>query len=191
VWHPAGHLKTLLIDNYDSFTYNLFQLLAEANGEEPFVVANDACDWQQLQRLRFDNVVISPGPGRPEREADFGVCADVIRHSPTPLLGVCLGHQGLCWVHGAAVVQAPEPMHGRLSAVRHTGSPLFAGIPREFRAALGRAVPSRVDLHRPRAPPARELPRPHARISFGTATNVRARTPRHDSVATATTQAGG
>ena len=134
MWHPAGHLKTLLIDNYDSFTYNLFQLLAEANGEEPFVVANDACDWQQLQRLRFDNVVISPGPGRPEREADFGVCADVIRHSPTPLLGVCLGHQGLCWVHGAAVVQAPEPMHGRLSAVRHTGSPLFAGIPREFRA---------------------------------------------------------
>ena len=127
-------MKTLLIDNYDSFTYNLFQLLAEANGEEPFVLANDAARWQQLEGLGFDNVVISPGPGRPEREADFGVCAEVIRRTRVPLLGVCLGHQGLCWLHGAAVVEAPHAMHGRLSAVRHHGSPLFAGIPREFDA---------------------------------------------------------
>jgi para-aminobenzoate synthetase len=127
-------LKTLLIDNYDSFTYNLFQLLAEANGEEPFVVANDAAGWRQLQGLGFDNVVISPGPGRPEREADFGVCAEAILRTRVPLLGVCLGHQGLCWLHGAAVVPAPEAIHGRLSAVRHDGSALFAGIPREFNA---------------------------------------------------------
>jgi para-aminobenzoate synthetase len=127
-------LKTLLIDNYDSFTYNLFQLLAEANGEEPRVVRNDAASWTELSSLEFDNVVISPGPGRPDREADFGVCADAIRDASVPLLGVCLGHQGLGALHGAVVVSAPEPFHGRLSAVLHDDAPLLAGIPREFQA---------------------------------------------------------
>jgi len=127
-------LKTLLIDNYDSFTYNLFQLLAEANGEEPIVVRNDEASWEELVRLGFDNVVISPGPGRPDRAEDFGVCAEVIRRSAAPLLGVCIGHQGVGALHGAAVVPAPEPMHGRLSAVLHDDSPIFAGIPREFQA---------------------------------------------------------
>jgi para-aminobenzoate synthetase len=127
-------VKTLLIDNYDSFTYNLFQLLAEANGDEPIVVRNDEMDWDQLQELEFDNILISPGPGRPDREGDFGVCADAIRRSEVPLLGVCLGHQGLGWANGATVDNAPEVMHGRLSAVLHEGSPLFEGIPREFQA---------------------------------------------------------
>ena len=127
-------MKTLLIDNYDSFTYNLFQLLAEANGEEPLVVRNDEADWAELSALRCDNVVLSPGPGRPDREDDFGVCAEAIRYSAVPLLGVCLGHQGLGALHGAAVVPAPEPVHGHLSAILHDDSPLFAGIPREFQA---------------------------------------------------------
>jgi para-aminobenzoate synthetase len=127
-------MKTLLIDNYDSFTYNLFQLLAEVNGEEPLVVRNDEMGWEELAGLGFDNVVVSPGPGRPDREADFGVCADAIRHTTTPLLGVCLGHQGLGTAFGARVVPAPEPVHGRLSTVIHDGSPLFAGIPRELEA---------------------------------------------------------
>jgi para-aminobenzoate synthetase len=127
-------VKTLLIDNYDSFTYNLFQLLAEANGDEPIVVRNDEAGWDELSTLGFDNIVISPGPGRPDRESDFGVCADAIRRSEVPLLGVCLGHQGLSWAYGAAVDHAPEVMHGRLSAVLHEDSPLFAGIPREFQA---------------------------------------------------------
>ncbi|MEA2225543.1 MAG: para-aminobenzoate synthetase, partial [Solirubrobacteraceae bacterium] len=127
-------MKTLLIDNYDSFTYNLFQLLAEANGEEPVVVRNDAADWRELRRMGFDNVVISAGPGRPDREGDFGVCAEAIERAEVPLLGVCLGHQGLSWVHGAAVLPAPVAMHGRISAILHEGSPLFAGIPREFQA---------------------------------------------------------
>jgi para-aminobenzoate synthetase len=127
-------MKTLLIDNYDSFTYNLFQLLAEVNGEEPVVVRNDEATWPELEKLDFDNVVISPGPGRPERESDFGVCADVIRHCDRPLLGVCLGHQGLATAYGGIVRTAPEPMHGRLSTVVHDGSPLFAGIPRELEA---------------------------------------------------------
>jgi para-aminobenzoate synthetase len=129
-----GPLKTLLIDNYDSFTYNLFQLLAEVNGEEPIVVRNDEASWAELSGLRFDNVVLSPGPGRPERERDFGVCAEAIRCSTAPLLGVCLGHQGIGWAFGAAVTAAPEPVHGRLSAILHDGAPLFAGIPPEFQA---------------------------------------------------------
>ena len=127
-------MKTLLIDNYDSFTYNLFQLLAEANGEEPIVVHNDAASWAELAELGFQNIVISPGPGRPENVGDFGVCAEAIRAARVPLLGVCLGHQGLCWVHGGRVIGAPQVMHGRISAVLHDGSPLFAGIPREFQA---------------------------------------------------------
>ncbi len=127
-------MKTLLIDNYDSFTYNLFQLLAEANGDEPIVVRNDTADWDELERLEFDNIVISPGPGSPDHEGDFGVCAEAIRRAQVPLLGVCLGHQGLTWVHGGKVLHAPEVMHGRISAVLHEDSPLFAGIPREFQA---------------------------------------------------------
>ncbi len=127
-------MRTLLIDNYDSFTYNLFQLLAEANGDEPIVIRNDALDWAEAERLEFDNIVISPGPGSPDHEGDFGVSAEAIEKSRVPLLGVCLGHQGLCWVHGGRVVRAPEVMHGRLSAVLHDDSPLFAKIPREFQA---------------------------------------------------------
>jgi para-aminobenzoate synthetase len=127
-------MLTLLIDNYDSFTYNLFQLLAEENGREPIVVRNDEASWEELARLEFDNVVLSPGPGRPERQRDFGVCAEAIRRCEAPLLGVCLGHQGLGWVHGGRVASAPEPMHGRVRAVEHAGSPLFAGIPARFEA---------------------------------------------------------
>ncbi len=126
-------MKTLLIDNYDSFTYNLFQLLSEANGEEPIVVRNDQLGWEELAATRdFDNIVISPGPGNPDRERDFGVCAEAIRSAEVPLLGVCLGHQGLCSAYGGKVVHAPEAMHGRISAVLHEDSPLFEGLPREF-----------------------------------------------------------
>jgi para-aminobenzoate synthetase len=127
-------VKTLLIDNYDSFTYNLFQLLAEANGDEPIVVHNDEASWAELEQLPYDNIVISPGPGSPDHEGDFGICAQAIEQATVPLLGVCLGHQGLTWVHGGKVISAPEVMHGRLSAVLHDDSALFAGIPREFQA---------------------------------------------------------
>jgi len=138
-------MRTLLIDNYDSFTWNLFQLLAEVNGVKPLVVRNDEAPWEDLVRRGFDNVVISPGPGRPDAEADFGVCAEAIRRCKVPLLGVCLGHQGIGWMEGGAVERVPEPMHGRLSEVRHDGSPFFAGIPSPFKAvryhSLGLAHP--------------------------------------------------
>jgi len=141
-------MRSLLIDNYDSFTWNLFQLLAEVNGSEPLVVRNDEMGWEELERLEFDNVVISPGPGRPEVPRDFGACAEVIRHCEKPLLGVCLGLQGLGWVEGGRVERAPEPMHGRVVPVEHDGTGLFAGIPSPFQAtryhslALARPLPS-------------------------------------------------
>ena len=127
-------MKTLLIDNHDSFTYNLFHLLAEVNGAEPVVVRNDEAEWGELAALGADNVVLSPGPGRPERGEDFGVCAEAIRQAEVPLLGVCLGHQGLGWIGGAAVVHAPAPVHGSVVGVHHRGASLFAGIPAEFHA---------------------------------------------------------
>ncbi len=125
-------MSTLLIDNYDSYTYNVFHLLAAVSGEEPIVVHNDFVSWRALSRWDFDAIVISPGPGRPDRWHDFGVCADILRFSETPVLGVCLGHQGLGYVLEGKVSSAPMVMHGRLSGVKHDGEGLFAGIPQDF-----------------------------------------------------------
>ncbi|MEU0407017.1 aminodeoxychorismate synthase component I [Streptomyces griseorubiginosus] len=130
-------MKTLLIDNYDSYTYNLFQLIAEVNGEEPVVVLNDAVD--SIPDLgeylaEFDNVVVSPGPGHPAEPRDFGLSTAVLAESPIPVLGVCLGHQGIALGEGALVGPAPEPRHGHLSAVRHDGRDLFRGLPQGFTA---------------------------------------------------------
>jgi para-aminobenzoate synthetase len=131
-WRAVG-VSTLLVDNYDSYTYNVFHLLAAACGEEPIVVHNDVVSWRALSRWDFDAIVLSPGPGRPERWHDFGVCADILRFSEVPVLGVCLGHQGLGHVLKATVTYAPMVMHGRLSPVKHTGSGLFEGIPQDFK----------------------------------------------------------
>ena len=127
-------MKTLVIDNYDSFTWNLVHYLAEANQEEPLVLCNDQTSWAEIAALSVDNIVISPGPGRPDRTDDFGVCAEVIARTRLPVLGVCLGHQGIGALYGARVVRAPQPRHGEESAVRHSDDPLFAGIPSPFRA---------------------------------------------------------
>ena len=125
-------MSTLLIDNYDSYTYNVLHLLAAVSGEEPIVVRNDVVSWAALSRWDFDAIVLSPGPGRPERWHDFGVCADILRFSEIPVLGVCLGHQGLGHLLNGTVAGAPMVMHGRLSGVRHDNDGLFAGIPQGF-----------------------------------------------------------
>ena len=125
-------MRTLLVDNYDSYTYNLYQLLAEVNDQPPLVIRNDAAEWDELDWPTFDNVVISPGPGHPGRPRDFGRCAELIATTSLPVLGVCLGHQGIGLAAGAQVGPAPAPRHGYLSHIRHDGSSLFAGIPQGF-----------------------------------------------------------
>jgi para-aminobenzoate synthetase len=124
-------MRTILVDNYDSFTYNLYDLIAKVNGEPPVVVRNDV-RWSDVPVEEFDSVVISPGPGRPERPRDFGVSGRAIVDSGLPVLGVCLGHQGICHLVGGAVEHAPQPMHGRISKVHHTGADVFAGLPNPF-----------------------------------------------------------
>jgi len=126
-------MRFVLVDNYDSFTFNLFQLLADLNGEAPLVLRNDdPVSWPDLRAQGCGAIVVSPGPGRPERVRDFGISASAIRDSGMAVLGVCLGHQGLCQLHGAPVVSAPVPMHGRTSAVHHAQIDLFEGIPSPF-----------------------------------------------------------
>src|SRR5918997_5301904 len=127
-------MRTLLIDNYDSFTFNLFRLLGEVNGDEPIVVRNDELPWEELAALPVDAIVISPGPGRPEHARDVGVSLDALRHANVPVLGVCLGHQALAYVAGGTVEHAPEAMHGRLSPIHHDGRGLFGDLPQGFAA---------------------------------------------------------
>jgi para-aminobenzoate synthetase len=125
-------MRTLLIDNHDSYTYNVFHLLAGVSGEEPIVVDNDAVSWRALSRWDFDAIVLSPGPGTPGRWHDFCVCDDILRYSEIPVLGICLGHQGLGKMLDGDVRSAPEAMHGRLSRIFHEGDGLFDGIPQGF-----------------------------------------------------------
>jgi para-aminobenzoate synthetase len=125
-------VKTLLVDNHDSYSFNVFHLLAEASGEEPMVVNNDAVSWRVLTRMDFDAIVLSPGPGHPSRWHDFGVCRDILRYSETPVFGICLGHQGIGNLLEGTVNRAPMAMHGRLSRVNHEGKGLFKDVPQGF-----------------------------------------------------------
>lgn len=127
-------MTTLLIDNYDSYTFNLYQLIARVAGEEPVVVRNDEAQWSALAAHHWDRIVVSPGPGRPERERDLGVGRAALMQDEIPVLGVCLGHQGLAHAHGGSVVRGEEIVHGRISPVFHCGEGLFDAIPQGFRA---------------------------------------------------------
>ena len=122
----------LLIDNYDSFTYNLYQELAQV-GADVHVVRNDAADLEQLKKLQPERLMISPGPGRPD---DAGVSMDAIAYfaGRIPLLGVCLGHQCLAQCYGGLVVRAERLMHGKTSPVHHDGKTVFTGMPEPFEA---------------------------------------------------------
>ena len=122
----------LVIDNYDSFVYNLVQYLGEL-GVEPIVHRHDALTLDDAVALEPDGVLVSPGPGRPE---DAGLSNEIIRRFTglRPVLGVCLGHQCLGQVYGADVVRAPQMMHGKTSLVHHDGRGVFAGLPNPFEA---------------------------------------------------------
>ncbi len=116
----------LLIDNYDSFTYNLWHYLGEL-GAEVAVRRNDALTVEAALALRPQGIVISPGPSDPDHA---GICLELVRRAgAVPLLGVCLGHQAIGQAFGGTVVRAPVPMHGKVSAIRHDGSGVFAGLP--------------------------------------------------------------
>ncbi|HTV73595.1 MAG TPA: aminodeoxychorismate synthase component I [Candidatus Acidoferrales bacterium] len=126
-------MRSLLIDNYDSYTYNLFAQLSVINDCEAVVVRNDVT-WNELIGLEFDNIVLSPGPGHPGVESDFGICAEVVRRAQVPVLGVCLGHQGIAFAYGARIAVAREIVHGQSSAIFHDGDGLFAALPQGFLA---------------------------------------------------------
>jgi len=121
----------LMVDNYDSFTYNLVQMLAAAKAEI-LVLRNDAESAEAMLARNPEGIVLSPGPGRPE---DAGVCLDVLRsRADVPILGVCLGHQALGVAFGSVVDRAPRQMHGKTSMVRHEDLGVFAGLPNPFEA---------------------------------------------------------
>jgi anthranilate synthase/aminodeoxychorismate synthase-like glutamine amidotransferase len=124
--------RVLLIDNYDSFTYNLYQFISEL-GHKVEVIRNDAITVDEVGARHPDCIVLSPGPGRPE---DAGICVDVIHRyaGEIPILGVCLGHQAITHAYGGEVVGAAELRHGKTSPVRYTESPLYVGLPNPFNA---------------------------------------------------------
>lgn len=134
-------MKVLIIDNYDSFTYNLYQFIGEIltteknRGELPhfeiIVKRNNQIDFSAIEEMAPNRIIISPGPGSPDDPRYFGVCAEVIEKlgKTTPLLGVCLGMQGIVHVFGGKVINAPLPMHGKISPINHNNRSVFNGVP--------------------------------------------------------------
>ena len=128
-------MRFLIIDNYDSFVYNIAQYLGEL-GVDCDVIRNDKITLNEIQEKNYDAIIISPGPGTPEDKKYFGVCSDVIKDmgSSTPILGVCLGHQGIIDAFGGKVTNAGCVRHGKTSPVDHTNSELFRDVKNPFKA---------------------------------------------------------
>lgn len=132
-------MKVLLIDNYDSFTYNLYQYVGEIleNLDKPFtfdVIRNDEKTLLEIEQEKYDRIIISPGPGDPKDREYFGVCSDVILElgKTTPILGVCLGMQGIAYYFGGKVVRAYLPKHGKTNTITHDEKGVFRGLPQEI-----------------------------------------------------------
>ncbi|WP_413518727.1 anthranilate synthase component II [Psychrobacter glacincola] len=134
-------MNVLIIDNYDSFTFNLYQYIGEilqtmgGNKKANVIVKrNNEMTLADVQAMNLDRIIISPGPGAPDDPTYFGICAEVIKvmGKTTPLLGVCLGMQGIAHVFGGDVVRASVPMHGKVSAIRHDGAGVYQGLPQEI-----------------------------------------------------------
>ena len=128
-------MKFLIIDNYDSFVYNIAQYLGEL-GVDCEVIRNDKITVDVIKQKKYDGIIISPGPGTPDDKKYFGVCSDVIKDmgSTTPILGVCLGHQGIISSFGGQITNAGCVRHGKTSPVRHKDSELFKGVKNPFKA---------------------------------------------------------
>lgn len=134
-------MNVLIIDNYDSFTFNLYQYIGEIlqtmDGDKEsnvIVKRNNEITLADVQAMNLDRIIISPGPGSPNDPAYFGICAEVIEvmGKTTPLLGVCLGMQGIAHVFGGDVIRASVPMHGKVSAIRHDSAGVYQGLPQEL-----------------------------------------------------------
>jgi len=128
-------LKVLVIDNYDSFVYNLVQYIGEL-GADTVVYRNNEITLEQVRMLKPDRIVISPGPGTPEETRYFGVCTDILQHVSleVPTLGVCLGHQGIVHAFGGRIVRAQKLMHGKTSKIKHDGKGIFRNVKNPFTA---------------------------------------------------------
>jgi anthranilate synthase component 2 len=127
-------VTTLIIDNYDSFTWNLYQVFASI-GAAPRVVRNDAITLDEVRRMAPDRIVLSPGPGRPDDPARVGLCRPILDADlGIPILGVCLGHQAIACAVGGRVVVADRPMHGKTSSIEHDGCGILRELPRPFDA---------------------------------------------------------
>ena len=128
-------MRILVIDNYDSFVYNIAQLLGEL-GTEPTVVRNDKTTLEEVRKMNYDSIVISPGPGHPADRKYFGVCTDVITElgPTTPILGVCLGHQGIVHAFGGKVINAGKVRHGKTSPIKYSADRIFENVSNPFKA---------------------------------------------------------
>ncbi len=132
-------MKVLILDNYDSFTFNLYQYIGEIleDSKAEFSIAvyrNDKITLKDIQKEAYDRIIISPGPGDPRDNAYFGVCAQVLLTigKTTPILGVCLGMQGMAYYFGGTIKQAHVPMHGKTSIISHDGKGIFHNVPQEI-----------------------------------------------------------
>lgn len=128
-------MKVLVIDNYDSFVYNLAQYIGEL-GAEPIVYRNDEITLSEALRLKPERIMLSPGPGSPEEPRSFGVCSQILQEASPEIatLGVCLGHQGIVSTFGGRIKRARRLMHGKTSLIRHNGAGLFKGLRNPFAA---------------------------------------------------------
>ena len=124
-------MTILIIDNYDSFTYNLYQQIGELSQKTPLVHRNDEITLREIETISPSHIVLSPGPGHPSNSRDFGVCKELITQykKDTPILGVCLGHQGIIAHNGGDVVAAPTIVHGKVDTITHDQDGLFRGLP--------------------------------------------------------------
>ena len=129
-------MKVLIIDNYDSFVYNLAQYVGEL-GEEPIVYRNNEITIEKVRKINPDRIILSPGPGNPYEKKYFGICSDILLtiSRKTPTLGVCLGCQGIVAVFGGRIVRAKKVMHGKTSLIKHDEKGVFRGVKNPFRAA--------------------------------------------------------